>query len=52
MKEVELKNKKNGLVVLLLILVLYGLSAVALTIGIRSENWILIVPAIIWMTKA
>lgn len=49
MKEKIMKSKKNGLLVLFLILAGYVVSALGMFLGITRENWVLIVPSIIWI---
>lgn len=49
MKEIVLQNKKNGMVMLLLTLVLYAVAIVGLIFGAMSSNVPIIVVAVIWI---
>lgn len=50
MKEIVLQNKKNGMVMLLLTLVLYAVAIVGLIFGAISSNVPIIVVAVIWIS--
>jgi len=50
MKEIVLQNKKNGMVMLLLTLVLYAVAIVGLIFGAMSSNVPIIVVAVIWIS--
>ena len=49
MKEITLNNKKNGMLVLMITLALYVVTIAGLIFGIVGENWILVVPCVIWI---